>query len=181
MFPHSLLGTEPASSRRSTRTKAPSCCNRKMGARRQITSPAQSETRTHHRGRQGAARIEGIPPRSLRSPSRTGTQPLLYAHSMSVPVSPTNQTASLGSMPLGSSASATGAGSGLSMRCVACPDKTAESSDQPMLLGLAPQQSAGLVADHPEKNTVVAEPLEQFTAARQRAQPSRWIARKTSR
>src|SRR5437588_1922153 len=36
-----------------------------MGARRRITSPAQSETKTHHRGRQSAARNGGIPPRSL--------------------------------------------------------------------------------------------------------------------
>src|ERR1700731_765046 len=37
-----------------------------MGARRRITSPAQSETRTHHRGRQVAARNGGTPPRSLQ-------------------------------------------------------------------------------------------------------------------
>src|SRR5437588_187541 len=37
-----------------------------MGARRRITSPAQSETKTHHRGRRGGARNGETPPRALR-------------------------------------------------------------------------------------------------------------------
>src|SRR6266853_1749632 len=59
----------------------------------------------------------------------------------------------------------------LVLRRVPCPDKAPEQLRPADPLGLAPQQSAGLVADHPEENTVGAERAEQFTAARQRAQP----------
>src|ERR1700719_4906488 len=41
-----------------------------MGARRRITSPAQSETRTHHRGRRGAARNGENTLRALPCPSK---------------------------------------------------------------------------------------------------------------
>src|ERR1700730_15323809 len=57
------------------------------------------------------------------------------------------------------------------LRPVPPPDDAAEQLRPADPLGLAPQQSAGLVAHHPEENTVGAERAEQFTAARQRTQP----------
>src|SRR6516164_10625991 len=68
-----------------------------------------------------------IPP-----PSSTGTQPALRAHAMSIPVSPTSQTVSPGSMPLGCSASRTGAASGLSRGASPAPTTLPNSADQPM-------------------------------------------------
>src|SRR5260370_40233924 len=59
-------------------------------------------------------------------------QPLLYAHSISVPVSPTSQTPSPGSTPLGSRASATGAGFGLSCLASPAPMTLPNSADQPI-------------------------------------------------
>src|SRR5580692_8831229 len=59
----------------------------------------------------------------------------------------------------------------LVLRRVSCPDDAAEQLGPADPLGLASQQSAGLVAHHPEENTIGAERAEQFTAARQRTQP----------
>src|ERR1700736_12399 len=59
----------------------------------------------------------------------------------------------------------------LVLRRASCPDAAAEQLGPADPLGLASQQSAGLVAHHPEENTVGAERAEQFTAARQRTQP----------
>src|SRR5437764_10790770 len=54
---------------------------------------------------------------------------------------------------------------------VPCPDDAAEQLEPADPLGLAPQQSTGLVADHSKKDAVAGESAEQFEAPRQRAQP----------
>src|SRR5271169_1846062 len=64
-----------------------------------------------------------------------------------------------------------GGGVRLVLRRVPCPNDAAEQPGPADTLGLASQQSAGLVADHPEENTVGNERAEQLTAPRQWAQP----------
>src|SRR5581483_6815028 len=84
-------------------------------------------------------------------PSSTGTQPLLYAHSMSIAVSPTSHTASPGAMPLGASARSTTAQCGLSKAASPAPTTAPKRADQPRhQLGAAGQQRQALEVDDAE-------------------------------
>ena len=62
-----------------------------------------AQSKKTNRGGDWANSVSGV---SL--PSRIGTQPLLRAHCMSIPVSPTSQTVSPAPTPLGAKASRTG-------------------------------------------------------------------------
>src|SRR3954464_9714010 len=67
----------------------------------------------------------------MASPSSTPTQPLFFAHSISIAVSPTNQTSSPAGMPLGANARCTGSQVGLSVEASPAPTKLPNKPDPP--------------------------------------------------
>ena len=142
-----------------------------MGARRQITSPAQSETRPPRRERQGAAHNGKTPPPSLHCRAK----PECSRCCRRIPCRPRCRRQTTlprrAATPLGSRASATGSGSGLSCAASPAPTMLPNSPDQPSCSTSRRSRAPVLLLTTPRKMPLGDERAQQLIAARQRAQP----------